>query len=502
MKLLCRCSILFAVLSAHLNCHALSAQRFVVPKPDGKEIEVNKDHYTVGVLGSWVASKDSLFKSLVSKKSRLAVCIDSKLTFFDGSESQVTVVAENIDMFRKTSRPWGVNCLLFDKAPADATSKIDIKVMIYREDRIRQIISTLTDSQGTVASLFDAQWVGYSNVARNMINTLWSTDRTSFPFHWTGPVFQPSDFEDGKMKEEYIVLISPSSDDDSLFQNIDGRSLSFDPGRQVLKLDGTNLVDHSYVVFGVTKAANPKVVQLLNESQAPWAKLALSEFTFRPVIGAKNADTLTSLAENFFNQLKTEADLLKAEHRFSKIDRASALSAFGAHASDLIKVRWAQLKLKSAECPTLDLDYYVTNCHSSFDLPQESAPYITSNSALIVSEIVGKPYIVVDGDTTTKIASKFHVSVAAVSAANLLLGTTNLTPGQKIFISGLDPSALTNAPVVPNLPAPTFYTIKSGDSLATVAKHLGVTMKVLHEANLLKTDKIKVGQELRIPPKK
>ena len=44
------------------------------------------------------------------------------------------------------------------------------------------------------------------------------------------------------------------------------------------------------------------------------------------------------------------------------------------------------------------------------------------------------------------------------------------------------------------------YVVKSGDTLTDIAKQFGTTWKAIYSANNLKTDKIKVGQSLKIPP--
>ena len=43
------------------------------------------------------------------------------------------------------------------------------------------------------------------------------------------------------------------------------------------------------------------------------------------------------------------------------------------------------------------------------------------------------------------------------------------------------------------------YKVKSGDTLTTIAKHHGVSVRALRSANNLTTDKIKVGDKLKIP---
>ena len=50
-------------------------------------------------------------------------------------------------------------------------------------------------------------------------------------------------------------------------------------------------------------------------------------------------------------------------------------------------------------------------------------------------------------------------------------------------------------------PSEQVYTVKSGDSLTRIAGQFGLKVKALRAANSLKTDKIRVGQKLKIPAK-
>ena len=43
------------------------------------------------------------------------------------------------------------------------------------------------------------------------------------------------------------------------------------------------------------------------------------------------------------------------------------------------------------------------------------------------------------------------------------------------------------------------YKVKSGDTLAKIARNHGTTIKAIKAANGLKTDHLKVGQSLKIP---
>jgi LysM repeat protein len=118
-------------------------------------------------------------------------------------------------------------------------------------------------------------------------------------------------------------------------------------------------------------------------------------------------------------------------------------------------------------------------------------------------------YTIVKGDTFGALQKKFHVSLKALQEANPGVEPTKLKIGQKIHI----PPAATVTPVTTGTAStPTtadttsagseqIYTVKSGDTLGAIAKHNGTSLKALRGANNLKTDRITVGQKLKIPAK-
>ncbi len=120
--------------------------------------------------------------------------------------------------------------------------------------------------------------------------------------------------------------------------------------------------------------------------------------------------------------------------------------------------------------------------------------------------IAGTQYKIVAHDTYAKIAKKFHVPVKAIVDANPGVDPTRLKVDQTIHIpaagapsattGGVGPGAGTEAAVGGQT-----YVVKSGDSLTKIAGEHGVTVKALRAANALKTDKIRVGQKLKIPAK-
>ena len=95
-------------------------------------------------------------------------------------------------------------------------------------------------------------------------------------------------------------------------------------------------------------------------------------------------------------------------------------------------------------------------------------------------------YTVKSGDTLYKIANEFNTSVQQIIDLNDL-GTTVLSIGQTLRIptSG---SSTTNT-----------YTVKSGDSLWKIANQFGVSVDDLINANKLTSTVLQVGQQLIIP---
>lgn len=118
----------------------------------------------------------------------------------------------------------------------------------------------------------------------------------------------------------------------------------------------------------------------------------------------------------------------------------------------------------------------------------------------------GQEYTIAKGDTFGKLAKKLHVSVKAIEAANPGVDPAKLKVGQKINMPAT--AAATTPPAAGTMaaePAATSgeqtYTVKSGDSLSAIAKEKGTTVKAIRATNNLKTDRITVGQKLKIPTK-
>jgi LysM repeat protein len=128
-----------------------------------------------------------------------------------------------------------------------------------------------------------------------------------------------------------------------------------------------------------------------------------------------------------------------------------------------------------------------------------------TNPPPVVPVVGAADYTIVQGDTFSTLAKKFHVGVKAISDANPGIEPTKLKIGQKIHVPA--PSALATTPAGGAAPASEaasgeqVYSVKSGDTLTKIAAQFGTSIKALRAANSLKTDSIKVGQKLKIPAK-
>jgi putative chitinase len=103
----------------------------------------------------------------------------------------------------------------------------------------------------------------------------------------------------------------------------------------------------------------------------------------------------------------------------------------------------------------------------------------------------GRVYTVRYGDTLYSIARHFGVSVQAIMQANGLTNPNRIYAGQRLVIPGsgtLPPSH------------GTWYTVRPGDTLSSIAWRHGVSMWAIVRANNISNpNRIYVGQRLYIP---
>ncbi|MCL2319789.1 MAG: M23 family metallopeptidase, partial [Treponema sp.] len=93
-------------------------------------------------------------------------------------------------------------------------------------------------------------------------------------------------------------------------------------------------------------------------------------------------------------------------------------------------------------------------------------------------------YKVKKGDSVSKIAAAFSISMDAVIASNGITNARSLREGEELRIPNMD-----------GIP----YTVKSGDSLSGISRAKGVPLEAILDANNLESDKINAGMSLFIP---
>ncbi len=142
--------------------------------------------------------------------------------------------------------------------------------------------------------------------------------------------------------------------------------------------------------------------------------------------------------------------------------------------------------------------------------PQEtSLPGVTSHG--FRAEVTEPPgiggvtslteYKVAKGDTPSKIAQKYGVTVAQLREANPDMKDRALQIGQPLRVPAATPKATgPQGSTTPEAATPgvIVYQVKAGDTLTKIAKAHGTTVKAIRGLNSLKTDRIVANQKLKI----
>lgn len=123
-------------------------------------------------------------------------------------------------------------------------------------------------------------------------------------------------------------------------------------------------------------------------------------------------------------------------------------------------------------------------------------------------------YIVQRGDYLAKISKRYNVTIASIRKLNPSIKKDIVRIGQKIKLPGKIDVGVQSVPAVAPAKkksgkafvaysgATREYVVKSGDSLGAIAYGNGITIRQLKELNALKSDRITVGQKLKIPASK
>ena len=103
-------------------------------------------------------------------------------------------------------------------------------------------------------------------------------------------------------------------------------------------------------------------------------------------------------------------------------------------------------------------------------------------------------HVVKKGETLGKIAQKYKCSVTDLKKWNNLK-TNNIQIGQKLKVY---PPQQASGGGQGSSGGETTYTVKSGDSLWSIAKKFNVTVEHIKKKNNLKSNDLKVGQKLKL----
>lgn len=211
--------------------------------------------------------------------------------------------------------------------------------------------------------------------------------------------------------------------------------------------------------------------------------------------------------------------------------RIAVFTILAVHVVLLGALLMAGCKKTTNDLDTVGLDKGATNPYPVLTPPVDTNPVpplptnppvvVVAPSNPVVNPIISTPvtpdvvpaagteYVVVKGDSFYTLAKKYGVTTAAITEANPGVDSKRLKIGQKLKIpaaSAAAPGATVHTAVhdtvTPNSGgSDKTYTVKSGDNLMNIAKANGVSLRSLRSANNLKTDRIKVGQKLKIPSK-
>lgn len=107
-------------------------------------------------------------------------------------------------------------------------------------------------------------------------------------------------------------------------------------------------------------------------------------------------------------------------------------------------------------------------------------------------------HVVQRGDSLWTIARKNGISPGELASANNISANATLQIGQKLLVPTRGITATAGGASTVGV-GTRGYIVKSGDTLSGIAKRHGTTISAIRSANNLRSDIVRVGQELRIP---
>ena len=135
------------------------------------------------------------------------------------------------------------------------------------------------------------------------------------------------------------------------------------------------------------------------------------------------------------------------------------------------------------------------------EIPQSEKPRILSVRTVFIKHRVRK------GETIASIANKYNVSDSVIISHNKLSSKKKLVQGRKLKIpitrenQGYASSKSRQKNDKIKIASSGRYKVKKGETLLMIARRFVITSDQIKELNNLKTDKIRVGQILKLPQK-
>jgi LysM repeat protein len=254
--------------------------------------------------------------------------------------------------------------------------------------------------------------------------------------------------------------------------------------------------------FEILRRLQP-VANEQNEFNAPW-NLPRENFAAKKINQPRRKDAISAKSMNNPNPFVPKGSLLEQQSKRRSHMKLGVFCVLVVGVAGLTAMLIQGCKREqnneAENQPPVDTNTVVMNTNT----PPLEASNVAPPVVAPVPEVAGTEYIVVKGDSFSKIAKKFGVSVKAIQAANPGVEPTKLKVGQKLSIpaSSGGASAMTGGPVSTGSGVGgETYTVKSGDTLSKIAKAHGTTVKALRAENNLTTDHILVGKKLKIPAK-
>ena len=183
-------------------------------------------------------------------------------------------------------------------------------------------------------------------------------------------------------------------------------------------------------------------------------------------------------------------------------------------------LKGAELTTNQNTLPPLDSGYYAggQDVSQASNAPSANPPPATPAVGeplaglppLTASDLPAsdsKIYTVAQGDTLQKIARANGVSLSALTKANPDAVPSKLRVGQKLQLPAATPPAQSTPTLgytEPGKPetasSSNLHTVKAGETLTKIARAHGTTVKAIRAANNLKSDRLVVGQKIKLPP--